>query len=344
MAKADLPYTYKVRRKLASGRWKDYYRFRRDGTDAALPGAPGEAAFHEAYAEFMAREDRIAEEKEEAPRESFNWLLDQYLESMEFRILADTTQTDYRRTIDRLRGPLGVERYDCITRGAVKAVRDVYADQPRTAHKIKQMVSRVYSWADESDLVDEGFNPAAKLKKPKAKVTPITIWSQEEIDLMLANCEPFIKTVILLALYTGQRRTDLVRMEWKDYQGRMIRVRQNKTGEPLMIPCHKVLRAHLDKIRTRFGGPIVRAKDGKVLNANALSSAMNRAVAAVDNMPHRTLHGLRYASAGAMEEAGCTVTQVSSIIGHRTYQMAIKYMRQRRDAEAAIERLEKSAG
>src|SRR3546814_10553169 len=86
-----------------------------------------------------------------------------------------------------------------------------------------------------------------------------------------------------------------------------------------MIPCHKDLRAHLEGLSARFG-PIIRAADGKTLNANALSSAMNRAVAAIDNMPHRTLHGLRYASAGRMEEAGCSVVEITSIIGHRTYQ------------------------
>lgn len=343
MAKTEIPYTYIVRRKLASGKWKDYYRFRREGTDTALPGAPGDAEFHGKYADLMAREDRLAEEKAEAPRESFNWLLDQYLESMEFSLLADTTQTDYRRTVERLRGPLGTERFDIITRGSIKMVRDKYKAQPRTAHKIKQMVSRIYSWADEADLVDEGFNPAARLKKPKAKVTPITIWSDEEIALFRAKCEPFMLTVLLLALYTGQRRQDLVRMTWKDFQGSIIRVRQNKTGEPLMIPCHKDLRAHLEGLNVRFG-PIIRAADGKTLNANALSSAMNRAVAAIDNMPHRTLHGLRYASAGRMEEAGCSVVEITSIIGHRTYQMALKYMRQRKDAEAAIARLERSAG
>src|SRR3546814_1459748 len=63
----------------------------------------------------------------------------------------------------------------------------------------------------------------------------------------------------------------------------------------LPISCHKDLRAHLEGLSARFG-PIIRAADGKTLNANALSSAMNRAVAAIDNMPHRTLHGLRYAS------------------------------------------------
>jgi len=343
MVSAELRYTYKVRRKLASGKWKDYWRIRKGEFDAALPGQPGDPQFFERYAEILAQLAKT-EEAEQSPRHSFNWLCEQYLESAEFKALSEPTQKDYRDTIDRrLKPVLGPERYDSIRRATIKAVRDKHAAQPRTAHKIKQMVSRLYSWADENEFVDSGFNPAAGIRKLKAKVTPITIWSDEEVDLFLAACEPFMRTPVLLALYTGQRREDLVQMQWSDYQKGVIRVRQNKTGEPLDIPCHPVLRAHLDKIKTKFGGAIVRTQAGKPMNAGMLSSALNRAVAAIDGMPHRSWHGLRYASAGRLEAAGCTVVQISSIIGHRTYEMAMKYARQRRDAQDAMRVLEKSA-
>lgn len=67
------------------------------------------------------------------------------------------------------------------------------------------------------------------------------------------------------------------------------------------------------------------------------------AVRKIEGMPHRSLHGLRYAAAGMLEDAGCTMVEISSIIGHRTYQMAMKYARQRKDAEAAIRRIEQQA-
>jgi DNA gyrase inhibitor GyrI len=45
------------------------------------------------------------------------------------------------------------------TRAMIKAVRDDYAVTPRKAHKIKQMASRLYSWADESDLFPPSSTP-----------------------------------------------------------------------------------------------------------------------------------------------------------------------------------------
>lgn len=345
MVRTDLPFTYVVRRKLASGQWRDYWRFRRGNRDSALPGQPGDHKFHQRYSEILEEEERIGAEKAKS-RHTFDWLCDEYLESAEFKVaLSERTQDDYRHTIDeRLRPALGPERFDSIKRQTVKAIRDQLADHPRTAHKVKQMVSRLYSWADEQDLLPAGFvNPATGIRKLKAKVTPITIWSDEEADLFLKHCEPFMRAPVLLALYTGQRREDLAQMQWSDYQGGIIRVRQNKTGEPLDIPCHPTLKAHLDAVKTKFGGAIVRTQNGKPMNAGMMSAALNRAVAAIDGMPHRSWHGLRYASAGRLEAAGCSVVQISAIIGHRTYEMAMKYARQRRDAEAAMQRLEQRA-
>jgi integrase len=226
------------------------------------------------------------------------------------------------------------------TRPMIKAVRDAHAATHRKAHKIKQMASRLYSWADESDLVPPNLNPA-KMKRLKIEAKPIVAWSEEEIELFLANCPDFLKTPVLLALYTGQRREDVVRMLWSDFQGAFIRVRQSKTGEPLDIACHSDLRRHLGAARTRFGGHIARTASGRPFTANSLSQAVRRVVNAIEGMPKdRSLHGLRYAAAARMDAAGCSVTETVAVMGHRTYQMAIKYMAQRRASEAARARQE----
>lgn len=349
MVRADLPYTYRSAKKLASGKFRDYWRFRRDGRDTPLPGQPGDAAFHARYAELMAECDASADRAKaaEPARTTFAWLARAYLASAEFAALADRTQADYRATIEHQLVPaLGPERFDCIMRPHIKLIRDAVArsHSARTAHKIKQVASLLYTWADQQDLLPAGFtNPAMNIKRIKGTSKPIEVWSPEEIALFLFNATGTARTAAILALYTGQRREDLVRMTWADALGDVIRVRQNKTGEPLTIPCHPTLREHLKVSRTQFGGPILRGADGKPLTPGALSQIMHRAIRAVPGMPLRSLHGLRYAAAGALEATGCSVVQISSVIGHRTYQMALKYARQRHDAEAAMAKLENKA-
>lgn len=340
-----LPYTYRSRKKV-SGRVKDYWRFRREPVgDCPLPGNPlHDVPAMRAYADFMERCDRMLAQDRDAHRHSFEWLAKAYLAGAEFAALSEKTQVDYQRTIDDHLIPwLGPERFDCINRAAVKTVRDHVAKDraPRTANKVQQVASLIYSWADQEDLLPDGFrNPCENLRKLKGRARTIEIWSDEEIALFLAGAVGNESTAVMLALYTGQRREDLVRLQWSDCIGKTIRVRQNKTGEPLTIPCHPALQAHLKTIRTNFGGPVLRGQDGKPMTAGSLSALMQRAVTRIEGMPHRTLHGLRYAASGMLEKVGCSELENRSIVGHRTREMWIKYASQRRTAEAAMEKWE----
>jgi integrase len=81
------------------------------------------------------------------------------------------------------------------------------------------------------------------MKRLKVRSKSIVPWSEEEIALFLSHCPQWLKTPVLLALYTGQRREDVVGMAWDAFQGGIIRVRQSKTGEPLDIACHKELQS-----------------------------------------------------------------------------------------------------
>jgi integrase len=226
----------------------------------------------------------------------------------------------------------------------VKAVRDDYAATPRKAHKVKQMMSRLYSWAGEADIVADGVNPAQRLRRLKRQggEREITVWSEAEIGLFLAHCPPHIETAVLLGLYTGQRSSDVCRMTWGQYLGGAIRVRQSKTGALLEIPCHPVLRAHLEALKAKGTNSltIVTGTTGRPSNPNQLSTAINRACAAIVGMPARSFHGLRYAAGSMLEEAGCTIGEIEAVLGHNTLKMAMKYATQRLRAKAALARVE----
>lgn len=314
-----------------------YWRFRRGDLKAALPGKPGDPEFHKRYGELLAQ----SEHKEPEPdTESFAWLVARYRKSAEFSALRPLTRLDYDKTLDLICEELGDQPFALTTAPMIKRVRDDHSATPRKAHKLKQMLSRLYSWASEEGLV-EGYNPAAKVRRLKVRAKAITPWSEGEIARFLAEAPLWLQTPVLLALYTGQRREDVVRMTWADYQGSIIRVRQSKTGEPLDLACHKALRSHLSSIRTAFGGPIARNAKGRPFTANSLSQALRRQVELMDGFPKdRSMHGLRYAAAARLDEAGCTLTEAVAVLGHRTYQMAHRYMAQRRASEAATAKQE----
>jgi integrase len=287
-----------------------------------------------------------------APKTSFDYLIDEYLASAEYRALSDATQLDYGKTCDILKDKLGKWPYALTTRNMIKAVRDSFASTPRKAHKIKQMVSCLYSWADDNDLVPAGFNPAKDLKKLKRKggAKEYTVWSEAEFQTFFAGAIRPMQTAAMLARYTGQRVQDVGKATWQDFQGTEIRVRQAKTGAPLIIACHSKLRNYLNDLKRELdaekkrGVMILTSLSGKAYDGNSLSSAVYREVQRIDGMPKdRSLHGLRYMAGSDMEEAGCTVAEIESVLGHQTFKMALKYASQRLRAKAAAEKRENNA-
>ncbi len=338
MVDANLPFTFVITK--PSG--KRYWRFRRGGITGALPGEPGDTAFHDRYSELLALAEKVSAGKPAPATGSMSELIRAYRGSAEFGALRDATRDDYGATLDLVDAELGKYPYRLITTAMVKRVRDDLRATPRKAHKVKQMVSRLYSWAQEESLVKPGMNPAAGFKRLKVRQNTIMPWSDYEITLFLGAAPAHLQRAIRLLLYTGQRCEDVVNMTWELYQRDFIRVRQSKTGEPMDIACHAELRADLDAVKVRRG-LILRNAKGRPYNANSLRKAISDQCAAIDGMPNRSPHGLRYAAAGTLEEAGATVAEIVAVLGHRTYQMAIKYLSARRQSASGMSKLERRA-
>lgn len=154
--------------------------------------------------------------------------------------------------------------------------------------------------------------------------------------------------MVILALYTGQRRGDLVALRWSAYDGKAIRLKQNKTGVSLAIPVHPELRAELDAWRKGASATQILTKaDGRPWGALELSQKLPRALRAIGLPPGLNVHGLRKLAAARLADAGCTVHEIAAITGHKSLGMVQLYTAsadQERLAEAAILRLGKRPG
>ena len=83
-----------------------------------------------------------------------------------------------------------------------------------TINKELTAIKHVFNKANEWDYVKE--NPLAKVKKLKVSQSKIRFLSIEEIDRLLNNCSDHIRPIILTAIHTGLRRSELFRLEWSD--------------------------------------------------------------------------------------------------------------------------------
>jgi hypothetical protein len=72
---------------------------------------------------------------------------------------------------------------------------------------------------------------------------------------VLAVASKEVQLALILALWTGQRQGDLLRLPWSAYESPNIRLRQSKGRRRVAMPAGAPLRALLDTAVRR--GPLI---------------------------------------------------------------------------------------
>jgi integrase len=269
-----------------------------------------------------------------------------YLASAEFAGLADETRRTRRNIMERFREAHGDKAVDLIERKHVQAIVDAKSATPSAARNLLAVIRVLMQTAINAGIRTD--DPTLGVKHAKIKKKGYRTWEEHHIDAFEAHHPSGTRArlALTLLLYTGQRRSDVVRMGRQHIRGgNKIAVRQQKTGEPLLIPMHPRLRAaidatpadHLTFLTTVHGKPFTAAGF-----TNWFRDTCNQAGLPIG----LSAHGLRKAMCRRLAEAGCSEKLIAAISGHRTLRMVQHYTHaadQERMATAAINKLVEAA-
>jgi integrase len=115
------------------------------------------------------------------------------------------------------------------SRGLFMAWRDELALRSRRqADYAWTVLARVLSWAEDRGLV--AANPCARGGRLYRGSRADRVWTADDEANFLAKAPAHLHLPLMLAIWTGQRQGDLLRLTWKAYDGKHIRLRQSKTG------------------------------------------------------------------------------------------------------------------
>jgi hypothetical protein len=152
---------------------------------------------------------------------------------------------------------------------------------------------------------------------------PWAAWSWEAIEAWREFAVPELRLAVALALYTGQRRSDLIVMTWADVDKGMIKVvhddgseGQQKTKKKVSVPIHRDLRSELDRVDRR-SIRILTGNRGRPFTVESFKTAWQRqheCIELVTGACHGlVLHGLRKSAVCFLLEAGCSEEEVEAI-------------------------------
>lgn len=152
--------------------------------------------------------------------------------------------------------------------------------------------------------------------------------SPEEEARLLAHCGPQLKPLVMTALHTGCRSSELLSLTWKDVDFRRqtitVQTAYAKNGESRSVPMNTVLTATLKAVRmnTSEAGSVFCNRQGTPYHS--FRTAFERTVRKA-GLEDFTFHDLWHTFASRLVMAGVDLPTVQDRMGHKDISMTLRY-------------------
>jgi len=307
-----------IMKRLADGSRRTYFYAWKGGPP--LRGEPGTP-------EFVASYNEAAATKTPASSKMLQSLLDYFQTTTEFTHgISARTRSDYVKQIKLIEQKFGdfpiAALSDRRTRGIFMEWRDELAvKSPRQADYAWTVLARVLSVALKRGKIDA--NPCTGGERLYQSARVDKIWMLGDEEAFLKSAPAHLHLPLLLALWTGQREGDLLRLSWSAYDGKVIRLRPRKTitrkrprGKAVTIPIGAPLQAVLDAAAKTKQSPIILlSSEGTPWTEAGFRASFNKArdKAGVVGL---TFNDTRGTAVTRLALCGATEPEIATITGH----------------------------
>src|SRR4051812_11123483 len=122
------------------------------------------------------------------------------------------------------------------------------------------VLARVLSCAKDRGIV--AVNPCERGGRLYRGSSADKIWTDDDEATFYRIAPAHLHLPLLIALWTGQRQGDLLRLTWHAFDGKCIRLKQSKTGARVVIPVGAPLKQVLDATKPRGERMLLNSDEG----------------------------------------------------------------------------------
>jgi integrase len=200
----------------------------------------------------MASYNAAVERRTPIPEGALQSLLDAYQQSQKFLRRRERTRADYVKQIKLIEVAFGDFPLRALsareTRGVFLDWRDKLALKSlRQADYAWTVLALVLAWAKDRGKI--AVNPCERGGRLYDGTRVDFVWSIDDEARFPEHAPAHLHLPLLLALWTGQRQGDLLRLPWSSYDGTHIKLRQSKTGARVMVRVGAPLKVALDAVQ-----------------------------------------------------------------------------------------------
>lgn len=222
------------------------------------------------------------------------------------------SETDTRNHAAQLLPYIGARLLDELPAVADEYVRDNTHLKPATVNRRLAILRRVGNLAHRRwAWTDTPLGDRVHLL-PERNARHVYLTYDEVLSLLIAAPSQSLEDAILLAVFTGMRLGEIVRLTPENVRGGAFRLgTDTKTGKPRSVPIHGAL---LDAV-ARLPFPV-----GKVSVQHAW--VKTRALVGLD---HVHFHDLRHTTASWLVQAGVPLYTAGLLLGHASTKTTQRY-------------------
>jgi integrase len=203
---------------------------------------------------------------------------------------------------------------------------------PQTVKSALALLKRISNFAKNKRLC-KGID--FKVTLPKVTNVKTEFLTDEELKRLLQaikdDINPYAGPVMLTALYTGMRKSEILRLEWHDVdvEHGFIHIRGPKGGQDQMIPLNDAAKEVFERL-PRAGRLVFPGIHGERTGIyHALAEIKKKAGLPADFRP---LHGLRHHYASMLASSGVDMYVIQKLLTHKSASMTQRYAHLRDEA------------
>lgn len=241
---------------------------------------------------------------------SIGWVVNKYRASDEYAALAKGTVKYYNRILKDVEGLKASLPFSAFTRRAVIDFVGTYKTGLR--RQVAAVLINLFNVAIYHGYAVENFARKLRLRGGARRTQTFT---DADIKAWLRACDDdTMRLAFTILRYTAQRPGDVLLMKWSQYDGDTIKLRQQKTGTLLEVPCHADLRAELDAAKKTTRHISIVSEGLRALSYSRFCVRF-RLIADKAGLQKHQARDLRRTAAVRMAEAGANTVQIAAVGG-----------------------------
>lgn len=194
----------------------------------------------------------------------------------------------------------------------------------KTLNILKHMFTKAVEW----DMVEQDtLKRIRKVRLLQDDSKRLRYLSKEECQTLISSCQGITKPIVITALNTGMRKSEILSLEWEkhvDMRHGFITLDKTKNGERREIPINDTLRAVLQGLTRRLDIPYVFYDHDTGKPYKDVKRSFKRALRRA-GVKDFHFHDLRHTFASHLVMAGVDLTTVSRLLGHKSLTMTLRY-------------------